>query len=309
MKTAGVMLLALCGWPASGACALGEDRPALSDSNKERLVIDDMEDVSDWTTGSPVETTLSASEQHVKQGKHSLKFANVIDYTKGEKKYPVGWPRTAKNLKKCGLTDWTGYDFIEFWVYCDTSRDELPSNALSLGFRHTPPGPNKHFRLKGMKKDAWVKVTIPLSDIGGKKDIESMQFNLSESQYRHGDRVDFYIDDIVLTRYVRPVIVAFEPRGTVVYGNTPVLGASYVAMGRKELDSAKVCLQLVKDGAEIASSEDRLRVPSGDVALDLKGKTLAPGYYELTLLFRGKDGALLDRCSKKIRAIKGPFQE
>ena len=40
-----------------------------TEANKERLVLDDMEDVSDWYNGSPDETEISASDEHVKQAK------------------------------------------------------------------------------------------------------------------------------------------------------------------------------------------------------------------------------------------------
>ena len=55
----------------------------LTDANKERLLIDDMEDVSDWINGSPDETKISSSDRHVKNARHALLFANVVDYTKG----------------------------------------------------------------------------------------------------------------------------------------------------------------------------------------------------------------------------------
>ena len=101
----------------------------MTEANKERLVLDDMEDVSGWYNGSPVETTLSASSEHVKQGKLALKFANVVDHTKGEENYPIGWPRTGKDLVKAKLTDWSAYDFFECWIYAQTSRGSLPGEA------------------------------------------------------------------------------------------------------------------------------------------------------------------------------------
>ena len=42
----------------------------------------------------------------MKQGRFALKFANLVDYTKGERNYPIGWPRTGKDLAKAKRTDW-----------------------------------------------------------------------------------------------------------------------------------------------------------------------------------------------------------
>ena len=75
--------------PAADELPIGK---GMSDENKERLVIDDMEDISDWSNGSPVETTLSRGGPDI-SGRYSLVFANVIDHTKGEKNYPIGWTK------------------------------------------------------------------------------------------------------------------------------------------------------------------------------------------------------------------------
>ena len=123
----------------------------ITDANKERLVLDDMEDVSDWYSGTPEETTISASDKHVKQGAHSLEFANRVDHTKGEKNYPVGWPRVGKDLAKTGMTDWSAYDLFECWIYTETSRPQLPVGPLSVGFYHSGPKRSSSFPLNNVR--------------------------------------------------------------------------------------------------------------------------------------------------------------
>jgi hypothetical protein len=279
----------------------------LTAANQERLVIDDMESIAAWTTDTPVETTLSASERYVKEGRHSLKFGNVVDYTRGEKNYPIGWPRMRKNLAKIHCTDWSGYDFFECWIYCDTSRGALPGTPLGLGFSHTSSGPRRasSFPLKEVRKDQWVKIVIPIARLLDPQDVQSVQFNISESDYKHGDRVDFYIDDMVLTRYVEPTIAALATDRRVLLGNDRQITALYTLMGHRGLDRVKVQFEIGAGASPLARSEGVPATP-GELLLPL-ARTLPPGEYWARLSLRDARGRLIDRRESGFRVIAGPF--
>ena len=278
----------------------------LSEANKERLVLDDMEDVSDWLNGSPEETTLSASDKHVKQGKRALRFANVVDHTKGEKNYPIGWPRTGKNLAKGKLTDWSAYDFFECWIYVETSRESLPGDPLGVGFYHSGPKRSSSWPLKEVKKDQWVKVVIPINKLADAADVQRVQFNISEANYKHGDRVDFYIDDMVLTRFVDPAVVELALDRRILYCGDQELLASYRLSGHKGMEEVKVELAIGQGSGEPLAKTAAKAARQGEVVLPLAAR-LRPGVYWARLGLRDAQGKLIDRKQAELRVIEGPF--
>jgi hypothetical protein len=277
----------------------------MSEGNKERRVIDDMEDISAWHNGSPEETTLSASSARVKQGKFALKFTNVVDYTKGEKNYPVGWPRADKNLAKMKLTDWSGYDFFECWVYAETSRESLPSVPLNVGFYHTGPKRSTSVPLGEVEKDAWVKIAIPISTLSDVADIQRVQFSISEANYKHGDRVDFYIDDMVLTRFVQPAIAELAMQRKILYADAPAVTASYRLMGYKGMDDVRADFEIDHEGAPVATTAAKA-ARSGELTLPLR-RALLPGNYCGRLSIRDGAGELIDQKQVEFQVIRGPF--
>lgn len=288
---------------------VGEEAPGgkgMTEANKERLVLDDMEDVADWGNGSPDETTISASDRHVKEGRRALLFANLVDHTKGEKNYPIGWPRTGKELGSGAATDWSAYDFFECWIYVETSRASLPKEPLGVGFYHSGPKRSSHFPLTEVAKDQWVKVVIPIDRIMEPKDVRRVQFNISESNYKHGDRVDFYIDCMALTRFVAPAIAEVGLERKILYTHERVLRASYKLVGYKDLETTAVELAIGKDGGPAAASVRGKAARTGETVLPLD-QPLAAGTYQTTLGLRDAQGELIDRKTVELRVIPGPF--
>lgn len=278
----------------------------MTEANKERLALDDMEDVSDWYNGSPEETTISASDRHVKQGRSALLFGNLVDHTKGEKNYPVGWPRTGKDLAPANLSDWSGYDSFECWIYAETSRPRLPKTPLGVGFYHTGPKRSSHFPLAEVKKDAWVKIVIPVARLLDPKDVRRVQFNISESDYKHGDRVDFYLDDLVLTRFVEPAVAELNLGRKILYSRDRNLVAHYKLVGYKDLDTTKVELAIGRRDGPPAAKLTGAAARQDELALTID-EPLPPGIYWATLGLRDAKGRLIDRKHVEFRVIAGPF--
>lgn len=295
----------MAGWvsDAAGETPYGK---GMTGANKERLVLDDAEDVSDWYNGSPEETKISASDRHVKQGERALRFGNLVDHTTGEKNYPVGWPRTGKDLARTSLSDWSGYHFFECWVYAETSRQALPKNPLGVGFYHTGQKRSTHFPLGDVKKDAWVKVVIPVARLLDPKDVRRVQFNISESDYKHGDRVDFYIDDLVLTRFVEPAVAELKLGRKILYTNDRTLRAEYELVGYKDLDTTKVELAIGRGDGPPAAMATGPAARRGELALIID-EPLPPGTYWATLGLRDAQGRLIDRKQVELRVVAGPF--
>ncbi len=298
----------LPGWPVPARAAEEPYGKGLSEANEERLVLEDVADISDWYNGSPEETTLSVSGRHSREGRPTLLFANRVDHTTGEKNYPIGWPRTGKNLAKQKLTDWSAYDRFECWVYAETSRESLPKTPLALGFYHSGQRRSSHVRLPEVKKDNWVKVAIPLSKLIDPTDVQRMQWNISESDYAHGDQVDFYIDRPALVRYVQPAVAELEMDRKLVFSDTRVLRARFKLVGYKGLETTRVQLAVGRVGEAGVAEADGPATPSGDLAVPIR-QPLPPGRYWASLQLRDADGKLIDRCKVEFRVIAGPFKE
>ncbi len=288
----------------------------LGEANKERLLLEDMEDLRDWSNGSPVESTISQSSKHVQTGKYSLLFANRVDHTQGETKYPIGWPRINKDLVKAKLSDWSEYDFFECWIYTETNRPTLPNTPLSVSFAHTGQKRSTSAILRELKKDQWVKVLIPVTKLDDPKDVQRIQFNFSESNYQHGDRVDFYISDLVLTRYVQPAVNTFGLDRQVLYSNDRALTAQYSLVGRQGLESLTVELEIGLEpgkGAARASGKPPQRrpgqvAPQAELPLRLT-KPLRPGEYWAQLRLRAQDGKVVDQKATTLRVIPGVVEK
>ena len=291
---------------ANGQMA-ADDKPTgkgMSEANKERLVIADMEDISDWYNGSPVETTLSRSDAHVKQGNFALKFANLVDHTKGEKDYPVGWPRTGKDLARTKMTDWSGWDFFECWIYTATSRSALPGVPLHVNFYHTGARRSSGVVIKEVRKDAWAKIVIPISEIADANDVQRVQFNISEANYKHDDRADFYIDDVVLTRMAEPAIAELALDRKILYSSDETLRATYKLAGHTGIEEVVVELEIGPASGKPVAKTGAKGLRQGELEIR---RELAPGAYWARLGLRDRQARLLDRKQVEFRVIPGPF--
>ena len=278
------------------------------DAPMERLVLDDMEDVGDWYNDSPDETALTASEVHVKQGKTALLFANVVDHTKGEKNYPIGWPRSGKDLRKSGPTDWSGYDYFECWIYATTSREALPKTPVSVGFYHSGPKRSTSFPLAEVRKDQWVKIQIPIAKIEPSNDIRRIQFNISESNYTHGDHVDFYIDDVVLTRFAHPVIGSMHARRRLIYTSDRHLSAEFELLGSRSATDVTVVLEVGQGENIIASASASPGDLAGEIEVDLAARqSFAAGEAWMKVRLQDGSGKVLHEKEATFRVIEGPF--
>ncbi len=277
----------------------------LTEANIERLVLDDMEDVSDWYNGSPDETALSASPAHARQGK-SLKFANVVDHAKGEPKYPVGWPRTGKDLARAKMTDWSGYDFFECWIYAQTSRAALPAAPLSVGFYHSGPRRSTSLALNQVRKDAWVRIVVPVAELSDPKDVQRVQFSISESSYRHGDRVDFFIDEMALARYADPAIAELTVERRLLFSGDRTVAAEFKLVGRRGLDEAKVEFEVGSGDAAPAARAGAKAARQGEIEATVE-RPLPLGTCWGRLSLRDPQGKLIDRKQVEFRVIQGPF--
>ncbi len=283
-------LLVLC-----GTFTLHADEPKM-----ERRVIADGATAKTW---SQSEATMDSSTGIVKTGGPSLHWHVTVDHTAGEPKYPIGWPRVGLPLKG-DVRNWSGWDFLHFWIHVSTSRKELPRVPAVLnilqGTGKTAP---YTIILSDLKKDQWLEVRVPISKLSQAGDVHMLQFNIAEDQYHHQDTLDFHIDDLALLRYATPTLVDFAAVNTVMFSDARVVPASFSLSGVKAGEPRRVTLQLKQAGDIVASGEFQVGRGAHRLALDLAKAALKSGDYELTGSVEG--GAAV---RSPVRVVASPWQ-
>ena len=129
---------------------------------------------------SAAESTLEASTDRIRMQRPTLRWHITVNHLAGEARYPIGWPRVSG--APCGeaaTRDWSGWDFLQLWVYTDTTRAGLPQEPVGLAL-HTPDKEGAYNRpLAGLKKGEWVRVLVPLTEVPRHHDVRLMQLHVS----------------------------------------------------------------------------------------------------------------------------------
>ncbi|MBM3498992.1 MAG: hypothetical protein FJX74_10015 [Armatimonadetes bacterium] len=262
----------------------------------ERVSIEDGSGAARW---GPAEATVEQSAEFAGPDGKSLCLHIDVDHTAGEPNYPVGWPRMALKPPP-EMQDWSRFDFLELVIHTETSREALP--ATPLGFiAHTPDKANAYNRtLTELRKGETTTLTIPLSQIPRHNLVPHLQFYISESNYRHGDVLDFYIDDLALTRYAAPTVSDFAPLQSIAFADAATLGARFRLLGVEEGKTAVVQAVLRQGGATVADAEWELLRGEHEAWLSLT-TPLKPGGADLELSL-GES-----RQTARVRFVASPY--
>ncbi|NCO94976.1 MAG: hypothetical protein AUJ96_31925 [Armatimonadetes bacterium CG2_30_66_41] len=272
------------------------------EGNLERLVLDDGTE-ADAAAWSPAECTVSADAKHAKRGDTALLMHIDVDWKTGEIKYPVGWPRMNRKLP-AELHDWSAWDYFDFSVYAESSRDSLPATPMGLGIYSTASKADYSRSLPELKLGQWVDFRLPLSALPSLNPRTGFQFHIAEANYRDGDKLDFWIDGISLARYVAPTLTASNLAEGAVFADAKYLLLDVDLMGVKAGEMAEVTWVLSKAGKP--SAQGRLQAARGRsrVGLTLPAKGLAPGDYQLALQCTGGGPPPFS-----LKVVPSPWQE
>lgn len=181
----------------------------------------------------------------------SLRWQIKVDHYGGEPKYPIGWPRVWRAFKG-DERDWSSFDFLEFRVRADTTREKLPGTPVTLQVRTDVGEGNWSRPLTELKKGEWVKFAFPLGELPKLKAVNQIMFSISDSDYRHNDEVEFTIADLALTRFTAPTLLEFVPEQAVLFTDAPGLPVRFRVSGLKAGQRAEVVCELQRDGKTIA---------------------------------------------------------
>jgi hypothetical protein len=233
----------------------------------------------------------------------------TVDHTAGEPRYPIGWPRISHSIPAGPSRDWSAWDALQIWIYTETSRAALPREPAVL-ILHNPDRAGAYVRpLSELRKGEWVEIRIPLAQIPRHRDIRLLQLSISEADYRHQDRLDFYIADLALLRYVRPVLLEFAPESAVAFADAGRLPVRFRLAGLPPGESAPVTCELRRGDRIAARSVMRAGRGPQRLVLDLEqsSKTergLPPGLYELTARVAGSRRPATGR----VRLVESPWE-
>jgi len=177
-------------------------------------VLDDLEDATPWLKGDPntdleqKDTAVASSTEFVRQGERSLAFMVRVNWTKRpHEKYAKGWPMLRRSFE--APRDWSGYDYLSFWLYTRTEASLLQQAILRVGFPSEGRGDRLDwYTVLGIRRNEWLRVMVPLTQDVNWERVKGISFYVAEAWYQDGDVVDFFIDDLRLARRTEPALAA-----------------------------------------------------------------------------------------------------
>jgi hypothetical protein len=283
-------LLVLLG-PSSAAGA-----PAM-----EKRILFGPESAKQWAAA---ESTVEASAEHKHTDQPSLRWHITVDYFSGEAKYPIGWPRIGLTFKDPAARDWSGWDFLEMWIYTDTSRERLPREPLSMALYAPDKAGGFNRMLDEVVKGQWAQIRIPLTQIPRHNDVRFIQFSISEARYKHQDQIDFYFGEVALLRYAKPTLLDFSAVESVMFADRQRIPIRFDLTGIKPNEPAEVVCEL-RQGSKVAAKVTTKAMRGAQrVVLDLGQARLSPGEYVVVASVAGGEPA-----TAKVRLVESPWQK
>jgi hypothetical protein len=265
----------------------------------ETLVLADGDSNSKWHTA---EATMRPDATHALDGR-AMRFHIDVNHRTGQPDYPIGWPRTYLPMPD-DARDWRNWDFVEFWLYADTSRESLPNTPLGFIVR-SPDRSNSYNRtVHEARQGKWTRVRVPTADMPCPAQCMTVQFFIAESNYNHGDVLDFWIDGLALLRYAEPTIISMRPLGRVQYADTDVVRIEVGMTGLDEGQTAELLVRLARGSETVRQGSATLRRGIQTVPLKMRGD-LDVGDYELRAQIAGSQRTV----TKTIRVISSPWEE
>ena len=202
-----------------------------------------------------------------------------VDYHAGEKAYPIGWPRMYLNLKP-EEQGWREYDRLEFQLYTESSRKELPKNPLNFHL-YNKQGQRKMISMTSAAVGKCITFTLNISDIGVEGEITRLGFNISESDYADKDIVDFHIGGFRLARATTAQVTELKPTAPAIFCDSRVLPLQVVVEGPPDDLAKGIPLQLSKDGQIALTKSIPVIRGRQTLYMSIEGTKLEPGAYTI----------------------------
>jgi len=272
------------------------------EGKNEIVYLDSWGSPSRWHTA---ECTVSASSDRLARGRPTLHVHVPVDYYAGEKKYPIGWPRTWMQTSDPWEKDWTTFEHFEFMVYTRMSREKLPKTPITLIVYCPDRSRSWSRRLRELKLNAWVSFSLPISKMRYVDGVASVKFSVSESSYRHGDQLDFYIGGFRFVRSLECRLNTMRIKNAVVFQGQPTLDVEVDVLGVPKGISRAVPFTIRRGDTVIRRESLPVRRGSYAMAIDISELKLAPGTYTLAAFEGEKDKEKVGT----FRVVGSPWKE
>jgi len=179
--------------------------PAAATLSAQDRLVDDFESLDGWKSGGQKEIRFDLSDRHVKQGRFAFHFHIEVDHQdtmKGGKPnpYPMGWPSVTREY--ASPIDLSAFDFLEMDIYFENTRGVDPDFGLHFIAKDSHGRAFYSTTFTDLKHGQWAHEKLCIRDLRGARDLGELHFFISESDYDHGDVIDFSIDNLRATRAV-----------------------------------------------------------------------------------------------------------
>jgi hypothetical protein len=274
------------------------------------VVIEDLsKSFENWNNQTP-EGKITLKETNEKNEAQSLLWNVKVDYSKGEKGYPIGWP-----IINCfyhpGL-DFTRYNYLKYRIKTNSNRDENADDKTLLGFTMRSDKMYEKTKDIGGVQNVWIPIVFDLQEMiketarGDKpwKKVDMLQLYIAEKDYKDKTKISFEIGTLQLIRIKNPVISEIQNASTLLLPlkSMPV---NYNILGEVDKDKTfKIVAELQTESGEIVSRKESL--VNHDKSIILDTDKIKPGNYNLIFKLY-VDGLECSSLSKKVNFVKGPF--
>ena len=251
---------------------------------------------------SPAECEASTSPNTVWE--HTALLMRIpVDFSAGEKQYPIGWPRMYLNLLPEEQA-WQDYDRFEFQILTKASRINLPKRPLIFHL-YDAHGKQKLIPLDLTVIGAWKTFSFSISDFGLDGNIARLGFNINEADYNDKDLIDFHIGGFRLVRTTVAQVTEFKAVAPVLFCDSRVLPFELVVEGPPDKLAAGIPFQLRCGNRTALAKTFTVTRGRQTLYLPIVDAKLAPGLY--TLIACPDDAAL--RKTVIISVISSPWNK
>jgi len=267
----------------------------------EVLYLDDLADPKRW---APAECTVVAAKTLTASNRPTMHLHILVDHFAGEKAYPIGWPRMYMDLKQPAETCWTKFERFEFMVHTKMSRAKPPKQVINLQIQCPRKPKVFHRNLSEIKLGQWVRISIPTRTIKNAEEVARLGINISERDYKHGDKLDFHFGAFRLVRSAEFKLLGLKVRSKVVYRGQPKLKVEFDVAG-PPLKIARGLPLTVRQGKRVIRTET-LPVKTGlqTMEIEIDELKLEPGDYTLVAFDSDPDR----RKSGAFRVVEAPWE-
>ena len=291
-------VLVLCLGPA----VLAAGAPDVVIEGKQEVAhLDGLANPKRW---GPSECTVTASKDLKANDRPTVHVHMSVDHHGGEKKYPIGWPRMYLKLKRPAETDWSQFERFEFMFQAKMSRDKPPGRVAAFQVQCPDRQHVTYHWFQKIELGKWLTVSIPVAKIKDVPKLARLGFNISESSYKHGDKLDFYLGGFRLVRSADFGVKAMKLAGKAVFQGQPKLKLSLTVTGPPAKISRGVPFALRQGDRTLRKETLPVTVGVQTMQIDISELKLKPGTYQL-VAFEDKPG---QRKAVEFRVVATPWE-